>query len=129
MIQLTDIFKRWEIDIIGPLPITRKRNRYIVVAIDYFIRWPEARAIKVANAEMVVIFIYKEIICRFGSPRVLQSDREMHFINKIIQKLIKRFKVRHSLSSPYHLQSNGLVERFNKMLCEEIVKVVEEIEF
>ena len=40
-IPLTDIFERWDIDIVGPLPITRKGNRYIVVAIDYFSRWPE----------------------------------------------------------------------------------------
>ena len=63
MIQLTDIFKRWEIDIIGPLPITRKRNRYIVVAIDYFIRWSETRAIKATNVKTVATFIYEEIIC------------------------------------------------------------------
>ncbi len=37
-ISLTDIFERWGIDIVGPLPITREGNRYIVVAIDYFLR-------------------------------------------------------------------------------------------
>ena len=37
-IPLTDIFERWDIDIVGPLPITREGNRYIVVAMDYFSR-------------------------------------------------------------------------------------------
>ncbi len=42
--------------------------------------------------------------------------------------MIKRFKIKHSLSSPYHPQSNGLVERFNKTLCEGIAKLAEEVD-
>ena len=42
--------------------------------------------------------------------------------------MTKRFKIKHSLSSPYHSQSNGLVERFNKTLCEGIVKLAEEVD-
>src|SRR6266540_1048296 len=124
----TDIFKRWGIDIVGPLPITREGNRYIIVAMDYFSRWSEARSLKAANAETVATFIYEEIICRFGTPRILQSDRRTHFVNEVIQKLTKRFRVRHSLSSPYHPQSNRLVERFNKTLCEGIAKLAEEVD-
>ncbi len=80
----TDIFEKWGIDIVGPLPITREGNRYIVVAMDYFSRWPEVRPLKVANAEMVATFIYEEIICRFGASRILQSDRGIHFVNEVI---------------------------------------------
>src|SRR6266542_2214792 len=69
----TDIFERWGIDIVRPLPITREGNRYIVVAMDYFSRWPEARPLKMANADTVATFIYVYIICRFGPPRILQS--------------------------------------------------------
>ncbi len=126
-ISLTDIFERWGIDIVGPLPITREGNRYIVVAIDYFSRWPKVRPLKAANAETVATFIYKEIICRFGASRILQSDRGTHFVNEVIWKLTKKFRIRHSLSSPYHPQSNELVERFNKTLCEGIAKVAEEL--
>ena len=42
-IPIMDLFERWRIDIIGLLPIIEDGNRYIVVAIDYFSRWPEAR--------------------------------------------------------------------------------------
>ncbi len=86
----------------GPLPITREGNKYIVVAIDYFSRWPKARPLKVANADTVATFLYKEIICRFGVPRILQSDRGTHFVNELIQKLTKRFRIKYSLSSSYY---------------------------
>ena len=92
---------------------------------DYFTRWPEARAVEKANAEIVATFIYEKIICRHGTPKVIQSNQGTHFVNDVIKRLTERFRIRHSLSSPYHPQSNGLVERFNKSLCEGIAKVGE----
>ena len=94
---------------------------------DYFSRWPEARLLTYANIRQVMKFIYKEIICRFSVPKVLQSDRGKHFVNEVIQELTDKFQIRHSLSSPYHPQSNGLVKRFNRTLCEGLAKVAETI--
>src|SRR6266542_1775266 len=128
MIPPTDIFERWGIDIVGPLLMTREGNRYIVVAIDYFSRWPEARSLKAANVNTVAIFLYEEIICRFRASKILQNDRGTYFVNKVIQKLTKRFRIKYSLSSPYYSQSNGLVERFNKMFCEGIAKLAERVD-
>ncbi len=127
-IPLTDIFERWGVNIVGFLPITREGNRYIVIAMDYFSRWPEVRSLKAANANTVATFLYEEIICRFEIPRILQSDRGTHFVNEVIQRLTKKFRIKHNLSSLYHPQSNGLVERFNKMLYEEIAKLAEEVD-
>ena len=57
-----DVFERWEVDIVRPLSITREGNRYIVVAIDYFSRWLEARPLKAANVKIIATFLYEEII-------------------------------------------------------------------
>ena len=95
---------------------------------DYFSRWPEARPLKTANVDTVTTFLYEEIICRFGASRILQSDRGTYFVNEVIQKLMKRFRIKHSLLSPYYSQSNGLVERFNKTLCKGIAKLAEEVD-
>src|SRR5688572_17352780 len=122
------LFDRWEIDIIGPLPIAAEtKNHYIIVAVDYFSRWPEAKPFKEANAYTVATFIYEEIICRFEASQVLQSDRGTHFMNQVIKELTEKFRIKHSLSSPYHPQSNGLVERFNRSLCQGLAKVAETI--
>ncbi len=77
---------------------------------------------------IVATFLYEKIICRFGVLRILQSDRGTHFMNEVIQKLKKRFRIRYSLSLLYHLQSNELVERFNKTLCKGIAKLAEEVD-
>ena len=94
---------------------------------DYFSRWPEAKALKVANAEETAKFLYERIICRYETPTVIQSDQGTNFVNKVIKQLTEKFRVQHSLSSPYHPQSNGLVERFNRTLYEGIAKVAKEV--
>ena len=68
-------FQRIGIDIVRPLTITKKGNRYIVTAMDYFTKWPIAKAIKEATAKTVSKFIYEKIICEHGCPQVLQSDQ------------------------------------------------------
>ena len=110
----------------GPLTITRRGNRYIVTAIDYFTKWPIAKALKEATAKAVSKFIYQKIICEHGCLEVLQSDRGTHFVNRVIEDLTGKFRIKHHLSSPYHPQTNGLVERFNQTLCEKLAKLAKE---
>ena len=94
-----------------------------MVATDYLTKWPEAEAMKEATAENVIGFIYERIICRHGCPKVILSDRGTHFRNQIVNGLCERFEIKHKLSSPYHPQTNGLVKRFNRTLCESLAKV------
>ena len=97
-----------------------------MTAMDYFTKWPIAEALKEAMAKAVSSFIYKKVICEHGYPEILWSDRRTHFMNRVIQDLIKKFRIKYRLSSPYHLQMNGLVERFNQTLCEKLAKVADE---
>ena len=118
-------FERIGIDFVGPLEKTRNGNKYILVTTDYLTKWPEAKAMKDATAENVIEFIYERIICRHGCPKVILSDQGKHFRNKVMEGLCKKFEIKHKMSSPYHPQTNGLVERFNRTLCESLAKVSE----
>ena len=51
------------IDLVGPLPITSRGNKYIVTLVDYFSKWPEAEALPDKSAEGVALFLYK-MMCR-----------------------------------------------------------------
>jgi hypothetical protein len=124
-IQIGRAFERIGIDLVGPLPITTKTNRYIIVATDYLTRWPEAKAVPDAGANTLAQFIFEEIICRHGTPKIILSDQGRNFISETIRILCEKFLIKHKFSSPYHPQTNGMVERLNRTLCESLAKVKE----
>lgn len=121
-IPVGEPFHRIGIDYVGPLPRTIKGNRYIIVAMDYLTKWPEARPVKEATAESTVDFIYEDVIARHGCPGIILSDRGTHFNNQLVDKLLKKFRIEHLMSTPYHPQTNGLVERFNRTLIEALAR-------
>ncbi|CAG8611019.1 11566_t:CDS:2 [Cetraspora pellucida] len=123
-IRIGQPFDRMGIDIVGPLPVTPGGKKYIVVATEYLTKWPEARALERADAESVATFIFEDVICRHGSPRELLSDQGTHFCNKLVSSLCERMKTHHRTSTAYHPQTNGLVERFNRTLCEVLARCV-----
>ena len=86
---MTQPFGKVGIDIVGPLPKTAENNQYIVIAMDYLTKWPEARAILDATAKLVVKFLYKDIICRHGCSQELVSDNESAFISQVVEANIK----------------------------------------
>jgi len=127
-IKVGQPFERVGIDLVGPLPKTTYGNVYIAVAVDYLTKWPEARAIPDATADSVAAFFYEDIICRHGCPKELVSDNGSAFISQMVEKLLQQHQVKHRLISPYHPQSNGLVEQFNRTLCKAVAKYVQLVE-
>jgi Integrase zinc binding domain/Integrase core domain len=119
-------FHRIGIDFVGPLPITEQGNQYIIVAMDYLTKWPEAKPVPRATAEATATFLYNDIIGRHGCPSEILSDQGRHFKNNMIAQLTEKFQIRHQFATPYHPQTNGLVERFNRTLKEALAKLSNE---
>lgn len=117
-------FHQVGIDIMGPLPMTLTRKRYVVVAIDHFTKWIEARALETADAQNVASFIYDDIICRHGVPNILTSDNGTEFVNELITTLTNVYKIRHIKSTVYHPQGNGQTERANQTLKNLLAKLI-----
>ena len=56
-----DIFERWGVDAIGPLPRTARGKIYILTAVDYYLsKWSEAKAVKSVDGKSVADFIFGE---------------------------------------------------------------------
>lgn len=113
------------IDLVGPLPKSQSGMKFIIVATDYATRWVEARAIKYKTAGTIVKFLIEEIFIRHGPPRELRCDRGTEFINKAVMEITQIWNAKMKPSTPYHPQSNGLVERCNQTLVNKLRKISE----
>ena len=104
------------VDLIGPLPVTPRDNRYILVMVDLFTKWCEATAIPNAEATTVAQALFDQWIARWGAPEQLHSDRGTNFESLIVAELCSTFKITKSRTTAYHPEGNGQVERTNRSL-------------
>ena len=54
------------------------------------------------DSKMVVNFLRNNIFSRFGVPRDLISDEGIHFLNKLMENLLKKYDVKHKIMTSYH---------------------------
>lgn len=74
-------------DFVGPLPMTKNGNKYILVFIHYATRWPEAYATKDMKATTVAEIFIKKILCRHGAPVELLSDQGRDFLAAVVKEI------------------------------------------
>jgi hypothetical protein len=117
-------FERIAIDIAGPFPKSDRENRYLLVAMDYFTKWPEVYAIPKQEAATVADVLVSNFFCRFGVPMELHSDQGRNFESSLLREVLKRLGVRKTRTTPLHPQSDGMVERYVKTVEEHLRKVV-----
>ena len=120
-----DVFEKWGIDAVGPLPITSRGKSYILTAVDYLSRWAEARAVRQITAKDVAKFVYEDICCKFGVPLELLSDQGPGFRVDLMDFLCEKMRIRRKFTTPYYPQCNGLNERFNGELVQILPKATE----
>ncbi|MCO5614037.1 hypothetical protein L7F22_068317 [Adiantum nelumboides] len=106
-----DVFEKWGIDAIGPLPITARGKCYILIAVDYLSRWAEAKPVKQITSKDVAKFVYEDICCKFGMPLELLSDKGPGFRGELVDYLCEKLHVRRRFTTPYYPQCNGMNER------------------
>ena len=102
-------------DIVGPLPRSRAGNHYVLVVCDYGTKYPEAVPLRSIDAEMVAEELMV-IFSRVGIPREILTDQGSNFQSQLLRELYRLLHIDALRTSPYHPQTDGLVERFNQSL-------------
>jgi transposase InsO family protein len=109
-------FSRWGIDFVQDLPETEEGMTNVFTAVNYATRWVIAVATKDRSAATVGRVLYENIVCSFGAPIELISDRGSCFLADGITAMNEMLKVKHFASTSYHPQTNGMVERMHRDL-------------
>ena len=99
------------LDVCDPTP---EGFSYILVIADYFSKWTEAFPMKNKCADTVADILVENIILRFGMPLVIHSNQGREFENGLMKSLCTLLGCTKTRIAPYHPESDGMIERFNR---------------
>jgi len=109
-------------DILGPFSPGNGQVKFLIVAVDYFTKWIEAKLLTTITAQQVQQFVWKDIICRYSVLHTIITDNGRQFIDKELAKFYTGLGIKHKTSSVEHPQTNGQAEAANKVILVELRK-------
>jgi hypothetical protein len=109
-------FAKCGIDFMTCHPHSAEGHGYIIVAVDYFMKWAEVMPTFDNTGKTATLFIFNHVIARFGVPQAIVTNHISHFRNFMMSELTKKLVLHHDNSMPYYPQSNGQVKAINKVL-------------
>ena len=104
-------------------PNQSPRVANVLVFQDRFMKHVLAYVTPNQTAKAVTKFLYQGYISIFGTPARLLSDRGASFMSSAIDEMCKILGVKKLQTTPYHPQTNGLVERLHQMIMQMIRKL------
>jgi hypothetical protein len=124
LIQPTWPLQRWGLDLLGRLPPAQGNLKYVVVAVEYFSKWIEAKPLATITSATVQKFFWQNIVCRFGMPKAITVDNGMQFDAETFKDLCDQIGTKIHFASVRHPESNGLVERASDIIMTGIMKLI-----
>ena len=108
-------FSRILIDCVGPLPLTKSGNEYLLTIMCTSTRFPEAIPLRNIKTKSIVKALIK-FFTFVGLPKSVQSDQGSNFMSGIFQQVMHELGIKQYRSSAYHPESQGALERFHQTL-------------
>ena len=113
-------FSHLHVDLVGPLPCSSEGFNHLLTVIDRSSRWLEAIPLNSTTAMAVADAFIAGWVARFGVPDHITSDRGPQFTSEVWSVLTRRLGCCHHLTTAYHPQANGMVERAHRQLKEAL---------
>jgi transposase InsO family protein len=113
-------FSHVHIDIVGTLQASEDGFLYLLTMVDQTSRWLEAVPLKDISAVSCVAAFLSCWVARFGVPETLTSDRGSQFALAQCAAFCSSLGVRHVMTTAYHPQAKGLVERTHRQLKDAL---------
>jgi hypothetical protein len=127
-IPLTWPFAVWGLDMVGPFKTAPGGLTHLLVAVDKFTKWIEAKQIKKLDSSSTIKF-FNKIIIRYGIPHSIITDNGTNFAKGVFAEYCGQKGIRLDLASVAHPQSNGQLEKANRLILAGIKpRLVEPLE-
>ncbi|GFU01549.1 retrovirus-related Pol polyprotein from transposon 412 [Trichonephila clavipes] len=123
-IMWDSLFERIAFNVLGTLPRSSDDNNNILVAMDYFTKWPEAYPISDQDASTVAEVLVQHWISRFEVPLQLHSDQGRNFDSAVCKRPREILVIDKTRTTALHPQSDGMVERFNRTILKNLSLLV-----
>jgi transposase InsO family protein len=127
--EITQSHRPWQtvgIDLLGPLPKTKRNNVWILTIVDHFTRWPIAVPLENAESSTIAAALFDKVIAEHGVPDKILSDQGKNLISQGIKTLCERWGAAKVQTGGYNPQANGTCERFHRYLNAAITILQEE---
>jgi hypothetical protein len=97
---------RWTLDFAGPLPLTVRHNKYVLVMVEHFSKWIELVPSLDKSSKGIAYAFLDRVLSHFGALVEVLTDQGKEF-----QVLCDKALINHQTTSRNHPEANGLVER------------------
>ena len=101
-------------------------HHYLLTLVDRFSRWPSAIPLKDITTESVINAFAHGWISSFGIPETVTTDRGSQFTSAMWAQLLETWGIRHNMTTAYHPEANGLVERLHRRLKESLMALCDD---
>lgn len=108
---------------IVPLNTAIRGRQYILIAVNHLTKWAKASSAALVTAKNIEYLLLNFIFSLHGSTRVLLPNDGLNFTLHGVTELSSLFGTCLTFSAPYHLATNGAVERSNGTLVFILLKM------
>ena len=112
------------VDIIGPLATAPENLHFTAVALQYFTKWIEAKALAKITSSTLTSFMWQRIICYFRVSAYTTVHNGKQFDCTEFKKFCSELGIKLAFASVNHLESNGVVERANGLIFNVVSKAL-----
>lgn len=105
-------------DLLGPFPKAKGGKEYLVVAVDYFTRWIEVKALSSITSKKIQDFCWEDIICQCSIYKILITKSSLMQRRDFCEGL----GIEQQFTSVAYSQTNGFAEVTNRIILRGLKK-------
>lgn len=113
---------KWGMDIVDKLPPAPGKKVFMLAMTNYFSKWIEAEALRKVKSKYVILYMKRNIICKFGVPAEIICENWSQFISEKSEAFCAKYNITLVKSTPKFPRANGQAESSNKIIINNLKK-------